>query len=73
MPGIDGGGKAKAMPSGLPSSCLQIALNVLELLFFALARLPRLEATKKKPALVLCTCVRSEKSVTAMTPSIRAF
>ena len=27
-----------------------------------------LSATKKNPALVLCTCVSNEKSLTAMTP-----
>ena len=44
IPGIEGGGNAKAMPSGFASELLlQIALNVLELLFFAFADIPWLE------------------------------
>jgi hypothetical protein len=71
MPGIEGGGKAKAMPSGLPRAASADCLDVLKLLLLALATSHGLSATKKKPALVLCTWVSSEKFVTAITPSRR--
>ncbi len=53
-----------------PQLLLQVALNVIELFLLALADVPRLKGDKEEPAFVLCTCVRSEKLVTAMTPWI---
>ncbi len=44
IPGIDGGGKAKAMPVRIGCQLpLQMALNVLELLLFGFALIPWLE------------------------------
>ena len=71
MPGIEGGGNAKAMPSGLPASCFCKLLWMYSSCSSLLLRTSHgLRFTKKNPAFVLCTCVRSEKLVTAITPSM---
>ena len=50
MPGMEGGGNAKAMPSGLPASCCcKLALDVLRAArSLRLARFPRLEIDEEE-------------------------